>query len=157
MKLATYIAAGAIAFASTAVLAGSHGGDSDESMSMDMDSAMIIEAALAGGDAAAGEKVFKKCKACHQIGDGAKNRTGPALTGVVGRAIGTVEGFKYSKGMLAHYEAGDIWTVENLDAFLTKPKDFTPKTKMSFAGLKDAEDRANLIAYLATFSEMEMN
>ncbi len=156
MKLTTFIAAGALALASTGVLADSDGNTS-EGMAMNMDNAMIIEAALAGGDAAAGEKLFKKCKACHQIGDGAKNRTGPVLTGVVGREIASYEGFKYSKALLAHKEAGHSWTVEFLDKFLTKPKDFAPKTKMSFPGLKDAEDRANLIAYLATFSEMEMN
>lgn len=87
------------------------------------------------------------------VGDGAKSRTGPPLNGVVGRAIGTFEGFKYSKGMLEHTEAGEIWTIENLNALLLKPKDFVTKTKMSFAGLKSEDDRANIIAYLAGFEE----
>jgi cytochrome c len=101
---------------------------------------------LASADAAKGEKVFGKCKACHKIGAG-ENATGPSLHAVVGRAIGTEAGFSYSGGMSGH---GDNWTPENLDHFLTKPKDFVPGTKMSFAGLKKADDRANLIAYLQT-------
>ena len=116
---------------------------------------MTIEAALAGGDAAAGEKIFKKCKACHMIGEGAKTRTGPPLNNIVGAELGEFEGFKYSKGMIALIEEDTVWTIENLNAFLLKPKDFIAKTKMSFAGLKKEEDRANLIAYLATFTTVE--
>lgn len=86
------------------------------------------------------------------IGDGAKNRTGPLLTGVVGRAIGAID-FKYSANMAAMGEEGEVWTIENLNALFLKPRDFVEKTKMSFAGLKSEEDRANLIAYLATFAE----
>lgn len=108
-------------------------------------------AALAGSDTAAGEKIFKKCKACHTIGDGAKNKVGPMLTGVVDNEIASVEGFKYSKAFLAKKAEGLVWTVENLDAFLTKPKNFIPKTKMSFAGLKKEEQRAAVIAYLMSF------
>ncbi len=101
---------------------------------------------------ARGEKVFKKCKACHQVGDGAKNRTGPILTGIVGSPAGAVEGFKYSKALLAKAEEGLVWDEAALDAFLEKPKDFVPKTKMSFAGLKKEEDRAAIIAYLKSVS-----
>ncbi len=119
------------------------------------DQSAMIEAALAGGDAAAGEKVFKKCKACHMVGDGAKNRTGPILNNIIGAAMGVGEDFKYSKAMAERTEAGDIWTLENLDVFLTKPRNFLNKTKMSFAGLKKPEQRADLIAYLATFSTTE--
>ncbi|WP_415183728.1 c-type cytochrome [Phaeovulum sp.] len=97
----------------------------------------------AAGDAELGAKVFGKCKACHKI-DG-KNATGPHLNGVVGRPIASVEDFKYSDAMSGH---GGDWTPEVLDAYLTKPKDYIPGNKMSFAGLKKPEDRANLIAYL---------
>lgn len=112
----------------------------------------IIEAALAGGDVEAGEKIFKKCKACHMIGEDARDRTGPVLTEIVGTALGVAEGFKYSNGMIEHAEAGEVWTIENLEAFLLKPRDFIEKTKMSFSGLRKPEDRANMIAYLASFA-----
>lgn len=89
------------------------------------------------------------------IGEGAKARTGPPLNNIVGVELGEFEGFKYSKGMDALSEADTVWTIENLNALLIKPRDFIEKTKMSFAGLKDEEDRANLIAYLATFTTVE--
>ena len=100
---------------------------------------------LASADAAAGEKVFGKCKACHKL-DGT-NGTGPHLDGVVGRAVASVDGFGYSDGMIAH---GGDWTPEALDAFLENPKGVVAGTKMSFAGLKKVEDRANIVAYLQT-------
>lgn len=108
----------------------------------------------AGADPAlveAGEKVYRKCKACHQVGEGAKNRVGPQLNGVLGRAAGSVEGFKYSKAMAGKGGEGLVWTDETLSAFLEKPKTFVPKTKMAFAGLKSAEDRAAIAAYLSQF------
>ena len=101
------------------------------------------------GDAAAGAKVFRKCKACHKIGDGAKNAVGPQLTGIVGRVQGSVDGFKYSDGFKTAMAEGKEWTPEELDAFLTKPKDYMPKTKMAFAGLRKEDDRVNVIKYLA--------
>jgi cytochrome c len=105
----------------------------------------------AGSDTAAGEKVFKKCKACHAVGDGAKNKVGPALTGIVDNEIASAEGYKYSKVFLAKKAEGLVWTEENLDAFLTKPKTFLKGTKMSFAGLKKEQQRADVIAYLKSF------
>ncbi|HUS54853.1 MAG TPA: cytochrome c family protein [Thermohalobaculum sp.] len=108
-------------------------------------------AALADGDAAKGVKVFNKCKACHAIGDGAKNKVGPMLNSIVGAAAGSVEGFKYSEAMQAKQAEGLVWTDETLDAYLTKPKDYIPGTKMSFAGLKKEDQREDLIAYLKTF------
>jgi cytochrome c2 len=105
---------------------------------------------MEAGEAKAGEKLFKKCKACHQVGTGAKNRTGPILTGIVGSPIGAREGYKYSKTFKAMAAEGKIWTLENLAAFLTKPKAFAPKTKMSFSGFKKEADRNNIIAYLAS-------
>ena len=107
--------------------------------------------ALAEGDAAAGEKVFRKCKACHQVGDGAKNRVGPILNGIIDNEIASIEGYKYSKAFMAKKEEGMIWTAEELDAFLAKPKKYIKGTKMSFAGLKKEADRADMIAYLMTF------
>jgi S-disulfanyl-L-cysteine oxidoreductase SoxD len=101
----------------------------------------------------AGEKVFKKCKACHKVGDGAKNATGPALNGIVGHPAGGVEGFKYSSDMAAAGAGGLVWDSANLHAFLEKPKAVIAKTKMSFAGLKSAEDRDAVIAYLASFEK----
>ena len=114
--------------------------------------------AFAEGDAAKGEKVFKKCKACHQIGEEAKNKVGPILTGVVGRAIGTVDGYKYSPGYTALGEQGATWDEEKLMAYLVDPKGFLKesgvknKSKMTFK-LKKEDERADVIAYLKTFSE----
>lgn len=114
--------------------------------------AAALAVAFAGpafaGDAAKGETVFKKCKSCHEIGEGAKSKTGPALTGIVGAKVGAVPDFKYSADLAEAGAAGKTWTEEHLTAFLTKPKDVYPKTKMGFAGIKDAEDVADLIAYM---------
>ena len=98
-----------------------------------------------------GEKVFKKCKSCHQIGDGAKHRTGPALNGIIGANAGAVEGFKYSKAMKAAAEGGLIWTDEEMAAFLAKPKAYMKGTRMSFAGLKKQDDIDAVIVYLRSF------
>jgi cytochrome c len=108
-------------------------------------------AVFAEGDAAAGEKVFKKCKACHAIGEGAKNKVGPMLNGIVDNDIASVDGFKYSKAFVAKKAEGLVWTEEALDAYLTKPKKFIPGTKMSFAGLKKEKQRSDVISYLITF------
>lgn len=104
-----------------------------------------IAALLAAADADAGARLSKKCAACHSFDKGGKNKVGPNLWDIVGKAIASGEGYKYS-GVLAGL--GGEWTYDNLDAFLTKPKDFAAGTKMSFAGLKNAEDRADLIAFL---------
>ena len=101
-------------------------------------------AAVAEGDAAKGEKVFKKCKTCHTFDPG-KKKIGPHLKGVVGRKAGAVEGYKYSKAMAG---ADITWDEASLDQFLTKPKKFLKGTKMSFAGLKKEAQRADVIAYL---------
>jgi cytochrome c len=108
-------------------------------------------AALADGDAAKGEKVFNKCKACHQVGADAKNRVGPVLNGIVGKVAGSVEGFKYSDAMMAKQAEGMVWTEEAIATYLEKPKDYIPGNKMTFAGLKKEDDRENVIAYLKTF------
>ncbi|WP_299848895.1 cytochrome c family protein [uncultured Roseovarius sp.] len=107
--------------------------------------------AFAEGDAEKGEKVFKKCKACHAVGDGAKNKVGPILNGIVGAPAGANADFKYSDALKTMAEGGLVWDAESLSAFLTKPKDFMDGTKMSFAGLRKEADVANVIAYLETF------
>ena len=99
------------------------------------------------GDAAAGEKVFKKCKACHAIEAG-KNKVGPSLAGVVGAEAGKVEGYKYSSAMM---ESGLVWDEATLDVYLADPKGVVKGTKMSFAGLKNEEDRADVIEYLKQY------
>ena len=106
--------------------------------------------ALAEGDADKGKRVFNKCKACHMVGEDAKNRVGPVLNGVVDRAAGQVD-FKYSPALMAAAEDGLVWDAENLSVFLTKPKDLIKGTKMSFAGLRKEQDILDVIAYLETF------
>ncbi len=103
--------------------------------------------------AAAGEKVFKKCKACHQVGESAKNKVGPALNGIVGAALGAQDGFKYSKALTARADEGAVWDEAALDGFLTKPKKWLKGTKMAFAGLKKEADRAALIEFLKSHSQ----
>ncbi len=101
---------------------------------------------LANGDVAAGEKVFAKCAACHTVNQGGANGIGPNLYGVMGKPIGShVAGFAYSGALSGH---GGDWTWENVDAWLTSPRKFADGTKMSFAGLSKAEDRANLMLFL---------
>lgn len=111
------------------------------------------EAALDPELVKAGQKVFKKCKACHQVGEGAKNRTGPILTGIMGAKFAAVDGFKYSKAIKGMADEGKVWDEANMTAFLTKPKKFIKKTKMSFAGLKKEKDIEAVIAYLKSVSE----
>lgn len=115
--------------------------------------APAAEAALDPELVKRGEKVFKKCKACHAVGEGAKNKTGPILTGVVGRPAASVEGFKYSRALRAKGEEGLVWDEAALIEFLKKPKAFVPKTKMSFAGLKKEKDREAIIAYLKSVGQ----
>lgn len=104
-----------------------------------------VDALVAAADVANGETIFKKCAACHKI-DGA-NAVGPHLNGVVGRPIGSVEGFAYSDAVKAH---GGDWTPEEIFKFIAAPKTDMPGTKMGFAGLPKPEDRADVIAYLET-------
>jgi len=111
--------------------------------------ALACTAARADGDAAAGEKVFNKCKACHTLEAG-KNRVGPSLAGVIGRTAGGAEGFKYSDAMAG---SGVVWSEETLDQYLANPKEFIPGNKMSFPGLKKEDDRENVIAYLKSAAQ----
>jgi len=136
---------------------GGHGGEAEtQAYLIDTGEGQATEAAADAGpafaevyaaaDAAAGEKVFAKCKACHKV-DGTDG-TGPHLNGVVDRPKASIAGFAYSEASLAR--AGEAWTPENLDGFLENPKGYMPGTKMSFAGLPKVQDRANVIAYLAS-------
>ena len=104
-----------------------------------------ISALMAMGDIATGEKVFKKCAACHSINKGGKNKIGPALYNVVGRQVGGVADYKYSKA-LAEYQKN--WTFEELNGFLLKPSKWIKGTKMAYAGLRKENDRASIIKYL---------
>ena len=107
--------------------------------------------AFAEGDAEKGEKVFKKCKACHEVGEDAKNKVGPTLNGIIGAPAGANADFKYSDALMEKAGEGLVWDEANLTAFLTKPKDFLPKTKMSFAGLRKEQDFMDVFAYRASF------
>ncbi|WP_114287225.1 c-type cytochrome [Candidatus Halocynthiibacter alkanivorans] len=102
---------------------------------------------------AKGAKLFKKCKACHQVGDGAKNRTGPQLNNLMGRVAGSGEGFRYSKAFKNAQQDGLVWQDETLAAFLAKPKAYLKGTKMSFSGFKKEADVAAMIAYLRSFDQ----
>ena len=113
--------------------------------------AFTVAPAQAEGDAAAGEKVYRKCKACHVVEE-EKNKVGPHLINVIGRTPGSLDGFKYSKAMIAYGEE-NVWDEETLGAYLAAPKKVVKGTKMAFAGLKKDEDIANVIAYLQQFSE----
>ncbi len=101
-------------------------------------------------DAEKGAIVFKKCMVCHTIEDEATKKLGPSLKGIVGRKAASVEGYKYSKAMLAKAAEGVIWDEATLAVYLPDPKGFVPGTKMAFPGLKNPEDVANLIAFLKT-------
>ena len=104
-----------------------------------------IMALFAATSAADGAKVFKKCLACHSIEKGKPNKIGPNIFGVLNQKAGSVSGYKYSKAMLAY---GKIWSFEEMNGFLTKPKDWIKGTKMSFIGLRSAKDRAAVILYM---------
>ena len=118
---------------------------SETSQTTEMVEKIDISAVMALGDIASGEKIFKKCAACHSIKKGGKNKIGPALYNVVGRIVGGVDDYKYSK-TLASY--GKEWTFEELNGFLTKPSSYLKGTKMSYAGLRKEKDRASVIKYL---------
>jgi cytochrome c len=104
-----------------------------------------VAALMAQGDLASGEKIFKKCAACHSIKQGGRNKIGPALYNVVGRVVGGVSDYKYSKALASY---GKNWTFEELNGFLIKPATYLKGTKMAYAGLKKEKDRASIIKYL---------
>jgi cytochrome c len=114
--------------------------------------AILMSGQAQAQDAAAGEKVFTKCKACHNA-DTDKNKIGPSLHGVVGRTAGTHEGYKYSPAMVEAGKSGVVWDEATLTKYLHDPKAMVKGTKMAFAGLKKDEDIANVIAYLKQESQ----
>jgi cytochrome c len=103
------------------------------------------------GNADAGEDVFKKCRACHDVGPDAKNKVGPQLNGIIGRKSGTVDGFNYSDANKEAGAKGLVWSEAELQKYLENPQAYMPKNKMAFAGLKDEQDRRDIVAYLAKF------
>jgi len=109
-----------------------------------------IMAIFASTNASEGAKVFKKCAACHSISKGGGNKIGPALWGVIGRQAGSIADYKYSKALASH---GKTWSFDEMNGFLIKPKDWIKGTKMSFAGLKSAKDRAAVILYMNESSD----
>ncbi len=104
-----------------------------------------ITALFASTSATDGAKIFKKCAACHSISEGGANKIGPALWGVLGRKAGSLSDYKYSKALIAH---GKLWSFDEMNGFLTKPKNWIKGTKMSFAGLKNEKERAAVILYM---------
>ena len=104
-----------------------------------------ISALLALGDVSHGEKVFKKCSACHLVNKGGENKIGPALYGVIGRKVASKQDYKYSKAMAAYDKN---WTFEEMNGYLKKPQSYIKGTKMAFAGLRKEKDRASVILYL---------
>jgi cytochrome c len=114
---------------------------------------LMTQSALAQADAENGKEVFKGCRACHQVGAGAKNGIGPSLNGIIGRKAGTINGFDYSDPNKQAGAKGLVWTEDKLFEYLQSPGDFMPDNKMTFAGVKDEADRRDLIAYLKQFAK----
>src|SRR5881394_1179856 len=111
----------------------------------------MVQPAAAQADAENGKEGFKGCRACHQVGDGAKNGIGPSLNGIIGRKAGTISGFNYSDVNKQAGEKGLVWTEEKMLEYLKDPAAFMPGNKMTFAGVKDEADRRDLVAYLKQF------
>ena len=117
---------------------------------------LVLWIAAGLGDAAAfdneqAKKSFKKCAACHAIGPDSKNKVGPQLNGLKNRPYASIDGYKYSRAFQKAAETGAVWTAESLDQFLLKPKAIVPGTKMGFGGIKDNEERSNLVSWIFHF------
>lgn len=119
-------------------------------LALSLCASLIVLAAPAARaqDAAAGQRVFNQCRACHVIENNGRNGVGPNLHGVVGRRAASIEGFRYSANMRELAEGGLTWTPENLNRYLANPKDLVPRGTMAFAGLRNDQQRADVIAYL---------
>ncbi len=110
--------------------------------------------ALADGHAAEGERLFRtlRCAGCHEVGPEARNKVGPQLNEIIGRAAGSIEGFRYSRAMVGRAEDGLVWNEDMLRAFLTAPSEFLPRTRMAYRGVRKEEDLTELLIYLATLT-----
>ncbi|MEH6720363.1 MAG: cytochrome c family protein [Aurantimonas endophytica] len=115
--------------------------------------APAAEPVAVAGDAAAGQSAFRKCAACHAVGEGAANKIGPELNGIVGETVASVEGYSFSPALTTFAAEHPTWTPELLTQWLENPRELVPGTKMVFPGIRDADEIANIIAYLATFDE----
>jgi cytochrome c len=116
-------------------------------------SSLLCARVASAQDVENGAEVFKRCRACHDVGEKAKNKVGPILNGIIGRHAGTIEGFNYSEANKKAGAEGWVWTEEKLMAYLLNPRATMPGNKMAFAGIRDELDRKDLIAYLKTFSK----
>lgn len=115
--------------------------------------ALLGTSVVMAQDAESGAEVFKRCRACHDVGPGAKNKVGPLLNGIIGRKAGTIEGFNYSEANKKAGAEGWVWTEEKMMDYLLNPRAAMPGNKMAYAGLKDEQDRKDLIAYLKKFPQ----
>jgi cytochrome c len=115
--------------------------------------AALLPATALAQDAAAGQRVFNQCRACHTIDRGGRNGVGPNLHGVIGRRAASVEGFRYSNAMREKGEQGWTWTEENLHSYLRNPREVVPGTNMAFAGLRNEQQLNDLVAYLKQKSQ----
>jgi cytochrome c len=116
--------------------------------------AIVPTASANDGDAKEGEEIFRgRCRQCHQVGPEAKNGLGPVLNGVIGRKAGTIEGFAYSPANKKAGDEGWTWTPEVLLKYLENPREAMPGNRMAFVGLKDEQERKDVLAYLKTFSK----
>ena len=114
---------------------------------------LFAATASAQGNAENGEQIFRKCRACHDIGPSAKNRVGPHLNGIIGRKAATVDGYAYSPVFKTLGEKGTVWDEPTLLQYITKPNDMAPRSKMVFPGLADESERKDLLEYLKKFPE----
>lgn len=111
--------------------------------------------AFAEGDPERGESIFRQCSGCHAIGEDARKLTGPTLNGLPGASVAYDDEQRYSPALLALRDEGTVWTAENLDAFLASPRDFAPRNRISFTGVRDPQDRADVFAYIAQFADVQ--
>ncbi|MCZ4352737.1 c-type cytochrome [Roseovarius aestuarii] len=109
------------------------------------------------GDADAGARIFTQCKGCHEVGQGAQDRIGPHLNGIFGRKVAAHDGFWYSQSMTRAGHDGLIWTAKTLDAYVENPRALISKTRMSYGGMPNPQDRADLLAFLRMFSDDPAN
>ncbi len=111
-----------------------------------------LEPAIADGHAEEGARLFRRCASCHEVGPDARNKVGPQLNEIMGRVAASAEGFRYSRALTTMADDGLVWDADMMDAFLTRPSDFVPGTRMSFSGVRKASDRHELIVFLSTLT-----